>query len=87
MAEATSITFTPLEMTSGKKRALVTATISSNETITLDDHEYAIDTILKADGQVSATGAALTFAYATNVLTLSTGSITDAAAVIEILYE
>ena len=85
MAEATDITFKPLSMTGGYRRALVTATASATETITLDDHEYACDTIVSVRAHVAATGVPVTYSYATNVLTRTTAG-TDVDDVIEILY-
>jgi len=85
MAEATSIVFTPLEVTGTKRRALITAVASATETITLSDHEFACDTILSVRAHVAATGVPVTYSYATNVLTRTTAG-TDVADVIEIIY-
>ena len=88
MAEATSIVFTPIEMSGGYKIGYVTATISSDETITLSDHEYAIDTIKGIlSCHVAATGVVKLCSYATNVLTLETAAETDISLVVTFLYE
>jgi len=86
MAEATSIVFKPLNVTNGLKSALVTAVSTAAETITLSDEEYQVNTIKSVRAHVAATGVAVVYAYATNVLTRTTAG-TDVADVIEILYE
>ena len=87
MVEATDIVFTPLNTYGGRKRALVTATASQSETITLDSHEYQVGTILKVcSPHVAATGVAVVYSYATNVLTRTTAG-TDVDDVIEIIYQ
>ena len=94
MAEATSITFTQLQGYAGKQEAFVTAVVSTGETITLDNatnstisESATVTTVKHVNGQVSGTGAALTFSYAGNELTLTTTTITDQTAVIRVLYE
>lgn len=86
MAEATSIVFKALNVTDGLKRAYVTAVSSQADTITLSDEEYQVNTIKSVRAHVAATGAAVVYSYATNVLTRTTAG-TDVADVIEILYE
>lgn len=86
MAEATDITFTLIEPTGFYKRALVTAEASATETITLDDPELYVNEIVSVRAHVAATGVAVVYAYATNVLTRTTAG-TDVEDVIEILYK
>ena len=48
MAEATNITFAVVNATGSYREAIVTAEATLNETITLDDHKYAITEIISA---------------------------------------
>lgn len=87
MAEATNIVFTPLDVTGTHKRALITATASTSETITLTDHEHKVEEIKAVSAaHQAATGDVLKFSYTNDVLTLETSTVSDDDVVIEIIY-
>jgi len=88
MAEATGITVTQLQGYAGKSECLVEATSSATETITLngDNNGEVVTTIKSVSAHVAATGVAVVYAYANNVLTRTTAG-TDVADVIRVVYE
>ena len=89
MADKTSVTtFTALGFEGPYKSGLVTVTAGKTvgvaDTIVLDDHEYAVNTIVSASAHTALTGVVMTYAYSGDTLTKSlTG---DTADVIRILY-
>lgn len=93
MAEATDVTFTTLQEYAGKSEALIEATSTATETITLDNATQSavpasanVTTIKSVTAHVKSTGVPVTYSYATNVLTRTTAG-TDVEDVIRVLYE
>lgn len=78
--------FTTIQTTGGLREALVTGTMSSDDTFEITDPEFRVSEIVSALGHEAAEGTPLQFSYENNVLTLETTSVTNDDVVVRILY-
>lgn len=86
---AVDFEFTGVQVTGGLKEALITATMDSDDTITVtaaDANGAEVPSFKSVSAHIAATGVPVTFSYATNVLTLSTASLSEEDVVIRVLY-
>lgn len=86
MAEATNKNFVTQSNTGTYQEGIVTATMNSDDTITLDVEETKVAEIKSAVGHVVDTGLPLQFSYDDNVLKLETAAQSGADVFVRILY-
>lgn len=87
MAEQkTNVDFNVLDGMSSIKRALIigSESFAQDDTVTLDNEEYKVNSIVSVFAHEKATGASVQYSYADNVLTKE--SATGSEDVIEILF-
>jgi hypothetical protein len=78
--------FQTIQTTGGLREALVTATMSSADTLEITDPEFRVEEIVSAIGQRQDNGLMLQFEADDNELELKTASLTNVDVVVRILY-